>query len=171
MLVGENSADMVVLLFAAMRARAWAVPLNARMSADEIDAIVAHCQPRLAYFASGSSPEAAAHAARTGADAHAAEALREGRVALFSEGVEPDGSDDGSDRDVAAMIYTSGSTGRPKGVMLTHGNLDFVTRASMQQGVLLGDDVHLPRAADLAFVRPRLGADVRACAPARRCTS
>src|SRR3954471_8356336 len=63
-LVGENSIDMVVLLFAAMRAGAWAVPLNARMSAGEIDAIVAHCQPRLVYFASASSEEATAHAQR-----------------------------------------------------------------------------------------------------------
>src|SRR5690606_33562340 len=36
-LIGENSADMVIALFAAMRIGGWAVPLNARMSADEID--------------------------------------------------------------------------------------------------------------------------------------
>ena len=78
LLVGENSADMVVLLFAAMRAGAWAVPLNARMAADEIDAIRAHCRPRLAYFATASSPEAAAHAERAGAGVHAGEGLQRG---------------------------------------------------------------------------------------------
>ncbi|HUG21838.1 class I adenylate-forming enzyme family protein [Piscinibacter sp.] len=140
-LVGENSADMVVLVFAAMRAGAWAVPLNARMAGGEIDAICAHCRPRLAYFATASAPEAAAHAARIGAHECAQEGLRQGRVALFTDGVESDGSDDGSDRDVAAMIYTSGSTGTPKGVMLTHANLDFVTRTSMQQQVVLPEDI------------------------------
>ncbi len=54
-LVGENSADMVVALFAAIRAGGWAVPLNARMSGAEIDAICSHCEPRLVYYASASS--------------------------------------------------------------------------------------------------------------------
>ena len=141
-LVGENSADMVVLLLAAMRAGAWAVPLNARMSAGEIDAIIGHCEPRLAYFASRSSAEAAAHAERSGALALDGEGLAQGRVARFDgDGVAPEPGEDGSDHDVAAMIYTSGSTGAPKGVMLTHANLDFVTRASLEQQVLRGDDV------------------------------
>ena len=140
-LVGENSADMVVLLLAAMRAGAWAVPLNARMSAGEIDAIIGHCEPRLAYFASRSSAEAAAHAERSGALALDGEGLAQGGVARFDgDGVAPEPGEDGSDHDVAAMIYTSGSTGAPKGVMLTHANLDFVTRASLEQQVLRGDD-------------------------------
>src|SRR5205823_943064 len=42
--------------------------------------------------------------------------------------------------EVAVMIYTSGSTGTPKGVMLTHANLDFVTRCSLEQGVLVPGD-------------------------------
>ena len=73
-LIGENSADMVVALFAAIRAGGWAVPLNARMSAAEIDAICSHCQPRLVYCASGSSAEAAAHAERRRARRRAGDA-------------------------------------------------------------------------------------------------
>jgi long-chain acyl-CoA synthetase len=139
-LVGENTVDMIVLLLAVTRVRAWAVPLNARMSAAEIDGICEHCLPRLAYF-SGASAEARAHAARQQAQASAADGLAQGLLALRDdEAVRSDGSDDGSPDDIAVMIYTSGSTGTPKGVMLTHANLDFVSRTSLAQEVLLPGD-------------------------------
>jgi long-chain acyl-CoA synthetase len=133
MLVGENTADMVVALLAVIRAGAWAVPLNARMSPAEIDAIRDHCEPRLAYF-SPASPEALGHAARCGAAPAGAEATDGALLAWGGAAAEPDGAD------VALMIYTSGSTGRPKGVMLTHANMAFVTEASLAQQVLLPGD-------------------------------
>jgi long-chain acyl-CoA synthetase len=138
-LVGENTEDMIVLLLAVTRLRAWAVPLNARMSAAEIDGICAHCSPHLVYF-SGRSPDAVTHGQRHHAAAGAPGALSQGHIALRDEDVAADGSDDGSMNDVAVMIYTSGSTGTPKGVMLTHANLDFVTRASLAQQVMLPGD-------------------------------
>jgi long-chain acyl-CoA synthetase len=148
-LVGENSADMVVALFAAMRTGAWAVPLNARMSGGEIDGICQHCEPRFVYYASASSAEATAHAERrqAGGFVLTLQQLPQGRLqACTGAGTAAD-VDERNDNygddpdDVAVMIYTSGSTGLPKGVMLTHANLDFVTRASLQQAVLLPDDV------------------------------
>jgi len=121
MLVGENTTDMVVALLGAIRAGGWAVPLNARMAPGEIDLICTHCEPRLKYF-SPASPEAQTHAVRH-------ELHGSGNVAA-----EPDADD------VALMLYTSGSTGTPKGVMLTHANMEFVTRASLEQRVLLRGD-------------------------------
>lgn len=140
-LVGENSEDMVVALLAAIRAGAWAVPLNARMSPGEVDAICAHCEPHLVYFAADASADARAHAERRGAHG-TLQGLRGGRLQTFEgAGTAAEASDDGVPDDVALMIYTSGSTGMPKGVMLTHANLDFVTRVSKQQQVLLPGDV------------------------------
>jgi len=138
-LVGENTVDMVVALLGAIRAGAWAVPLNARMSAGEIDAICDHCAPRLTFF-SAASDEAVAHALRRGASGLGGAELSGARLGLHEHDVAPAASDDGNDDDVAVMIYTSGSTGTPKGVMLTHRNLEFVTAASLAQRVLLPAD-------------------------------
>lgn len=139
-LVGENSVDMVVVLLAAIRAGAWAVPLNARMSASEIDAICAHCEPQLVYFAAHHSPEAAAHAERYAGRMAVASGWAQGLLAIRERSALSGGQGDDTERDVAVMIYTSGTTGMPKGVMLTHANLDFVTKASLAQEVLLPGD-------------------------------
>jgi len=140
-LIGENSEDMVVTLLAAIRSGAWAVPLNARMSASEVDAICAHCEPRLVYYSADVSADALSHAERRGAQSVDC-AFPHGRLQM-QEGVGTSAQphEDGAPDDVALMIYTSGSTGMPKGVMLTHRNLDFITRVSRQQEILLPDDV------------------------------
>ena len=67
MVVGENSALQVALIFAAASIDAWIVNVNARLSAREIDTIAAHSSARRVLFLAGASPEAAAHAARLGA--------------------------------------------------------------------------------------------------------
>ncbi|MCW5658204.1 MAG: acyl--CoA ligase [Burkholderiaceae bacterium] len=139
-LVGENTAEVVVLLLAAMRAGAWAVPLNARMSAGEIDAILAHAQPRMVCYASDSSPEAQAHARRAGARPAPPLAGLQGLCGVHLAAFDGAGTEAEPVDDVALMLYTSGSTGTPKGVMLTHANLGFVTAASLRQQVLREDD-------------------------------
>lgn len=169
MLVGENTIDMVVALLGAIRAGGWPVPLNARMAPGEIAAIREHCEPRLAYFSSASD-EAVLHAGRHGArpshDAALAGGLLAQADASANAVAEPDAGD------VALMLYTSGSTGRPKGVMLTHANMDFVTRASLAQQVLLpGDRVFhaLPISHSFGLVSAMLCA-LRAGATLQLCT-
>ena len=120
LLVGENSVSMIVLLLAAIRCRAWAVPVNARLSRGEIDAIRAHCRPRLTCF----SNECAGQAWRSTLDGT----------------VHPEAPEDDPAREVAVMLYTSGSTGTPKGVMLTHRNLMYIAQLSAQLGAQRGDD-------------------------------
>ena len=170
-LVGENSADMVVCLFAAMRAGGWAVPLNARMSAGEIDAICAHAEPRLVYVATAASAEASAHAQRIGA-ATTLEALPQGRLWRSDRpGARAEAGDAQDPGGVALMVYTSGSTGTPKGVMLTHAGLRFVTERSLQQQVVVPDDVvyhALPISHTFGLITALMGA-VRAGATLRLC--
>ena len=119
LLLAENCAEAVAFLFGASRVGAWAVPVNARLVAREIDRIAAHARPRAVVLTTAASLDAAAHAERMGAEPL-------GRVAMAL----PHPSDPAADADVAVLLYTTGTTGEPKAVMLTHGNLLFAGRAS-----------------------------------------
>ena len=64
MIIGENSITLVALLFALSSIDTWAVMVNARLSAREIDTIREHCGARLTIYLTEESSEAAVHAAR-----------------------------------------------------------------------------------------------------------
>jgi long-chain acyl-CoA synthetase len=156
MIVGENCALQVALIFAAGTCDAWAVCVNARLSARELDAIRDHCGARRVLYTIGVSPDAAAHAERHGATPYEAEHVVEGdatREAKYATGmlgalaigaldleakVEPVAAE--SHEQVAALIYTTGTTGTPKGVMLTHRNLLFIAQISSTLRSLVSDD-------------------------------
>jgi len=124
LVVAENSAVLVVAFLAAMRLRAWCVPVNARITGAELDAIRADASPRLTLFTVAASTDAAAHASRLGATTGAA-VLGRALTVLADPTARPEPVQETPDQQVAALVYTSGSTGTPKGVMLSHGNLMF----------------------------------------------
>ena len=64
LVIGENCAALVALLFALSSLDAWAVMVNARLSAREIDSVREHCGARRTIYLETGSPEAAAHAAK-----------------------------------------------------------------------------------------------------------
>lgn len=117
----ENSLNALPMVLGAMRAGAWAVPLNARLTEAEATAIVRHAGPKAILCCVDGSQAADRHARRLGCVA------MDGLPDHVAVSVQGQATDTLADRpDVAVLIYTSGTTGVPKGVMLTHANLGFV---------------------------------------------
>jgi long-chain acyl-CoA synthetase len=141
MLVSENCAAQIALLFAAAELQAWPVIVNARLSEREIDVIRAHCVPRVLLFTTGISSDACVHAARYRALDTDIGGL--GTVAISAPDAAAVAEAADLAADVAAMIYTSGTTGTPKGVMMRHaGLLHFAQVSSTSRNMEPRDVAH-----------------------------
>lgn len=130
MIVNDNTAQAVIVYFAALRCHCWPVLVNARLSVHELAAISAHATPRITLFVTARSIHAARHAERAGATEASVPLLGRVAVAPINASATFESVTRDPARDVAALVYTTGSTGTPKGVMLTHRNLLFIARAT-----------------------------------------
>lgn len=124
--LGANHPTMLFSLFACARIGAIQVPLNFRLSAPELAAIVQDCgatgvMADTQYAPVLESVRDSLPCTRwwcTDADRPGWDALLPAMARPLPESLPVSGADD----DVVALIYTSGTTGRPKGVMLSNRN-------------------------------------------------
>src|SRR5438067_7327085 len=137
----RNRMELVVAEWAVLRAGGVAVPIGARLPADEIVRIIDDAGARLLVTdrAVLGGPLAGralrvAHRIVVDGDDHP------GALGLASllEAARPVAPAAVGEGDLAVIFYTSGTTGRAKGVMLTHGNLMFATRGSLRQTAWMG---------------------------------
>ena len=138
-IVAENCITTAVFIYAASAVGAYALPVNARMTAAEIARVLTHATPRATIFTTEASKEAAAHAVTANA---VTEETPFGTFAIAITGAStPEPVEDGSD-ETAVLLYTTGTTGDPKGVMLTHANLRYAGRTSAElRGIRQGDKI------------------------------
>jgi fatty-acyl-CoA synthase len=114
-----NTHQLLEGYFGAPQAHAIVMPLNVRLSAPELGAILQHAEPRILFYENDFSPfrealQKACPGMRTiNLDTEYEDLLNTGtarRADILSY----------DEDSIAELFYTSGSTGTPKGVMLSH---------------------------------------------------
>ncbi|MFC6636713.1 AMP-binding protein [Sulfitobacter sp. JBTF-M27] len=128
LMLSENCASAIAVLFASWKLNAVAIPVNARQTRGEVQRILDHATPAVVLMTTAVSKDATAHAEHLAAT-EISGAFGTMHMAIRTSNPDPDLSD------VAVLLYTTGTTGDPKGVMLTHGNMRFggIASANLRQ--------------------------------------
>jgi long-chain acyl-CoA synthetase len=125
-ILAEPRPEWVIAFFAAVRAGAVVVPLDPKLSVQDLEAILADARPDVLLVS------------RRLAQTLPVTTSARRRVVLLESMVDwrPAAAQVGRDRaleDTALLVYTSGTTGNPKGVRISFGNLLFEVETLCQR--------------------------------------
>jgi fatty-acyl-CoA synthase len=148
LLASGNSDDFVIVLFAAWRLGAIAVPVNPASSAGELRYLLDDAQPAVVLFGPPALVAVSACIAQPAPFLKSAPiglAPMEGYAelaVLANSHPETEPDFDVAEADDAAILYTSGTTGHPKGALFDHHRLVWVgICAALVMGLRDGDRI------------------------------
>jgi acyl-CoA synthetase (AMP-forming)/AMP-acid ligase II len=127
-ILSRNCAEFYELIFACSKAGAVVVGLNWRLSAQEIDAIVADAKPALIFTGDNGESSLLSEAAQPPPGFTRVIGLGAEFKAWRAAASARDPGHVGAPDDVAMILYTSGTTGLPKGAMLTNRGMSYTER-------------------------------------------
>ncbi|WGR93158.1 AMP-binding protein [Bradyrhizobium sp. ISRA443] len=126
----KNSAAFLELVFATSHIGAVFLPINYRLSADEVGYIVGNSGARLLI-----ADEELAAIAAGGVPVVLLDEVTQSSITSLAPDIAPAPMHVCQPRDLMRLMYTSGTTDRPKGVMLTYENIYW---KSADQTLVLG---------------------------------
>jgi len=126
----KNSTSFLELVFAASHIGAVFLPINYRLSADEVGYIIGNSGARILIV-----DEELANIATGGAPVVLLDEAAQSDTTRLAPDITPAPMHVRQPRDLMRLMYTSGTTDRPKGVMLTYENLYW---KSADQTLVLG---------------------------------
>ena len=135
LMLSENCAAAVAVLFGCWKIGAVVIPVNARQTAAEVTRVMDHATPAAVVMTSHVSADAAAHGTRLGATA------KHGAFGTLDLATPLASNPDEVLKDTAVLLYTTGTTGDPKGVMLSHSNMRFGGNASCNLRSMSANDI------------------------------
>nr|WP_276298636.1 class I adenylate-forming enzyme family protein [Halomicroarcula sp. ZS-22-S1] len=136
-----NGVEYLAATLAVARIGAVPVPVNLELSREKLSYIFDDCGSRLVLVSDESTVDDDVASGLTRAEVVETVAVHSATTTLSLDPVTVrtlDGNASGTDMHTAADVaastpamqpYTSGSTGRPKGVVLTHGGIEWCTKA------------------------------------------
>jgi fatty-acyl-CoA synthase len=115
-ILAHNSVRTFEMLVACSRLGAALAPLNVRLSDDELEAVLARCEPSVLFV---DEP----HAARAPGHGGLRVAIEDASFLAPREREPGGGEPGGALEDTLVLLFTSGTTGTPKGAMLTNRSI------------------------------------------------